>query len=317
MKSFFWKYDSLVRGIRGFLKGKDAPGSSGGSGNRYPENQTSAGTADWDRRHVSELLPSFPGGRLVDEAVKADLSSGILLLDRLVGGLRKGQLMVIGGRPAMGKTRILTRIASHVSVSDKVLYISPLRSKREVVQSFLFHLTGLESYALAPEEENSKAGVELAAASDFLKDNHLWISDFCATNPRNWYHWLRRLIATDTPDVVIVDSFDDLIPAGGKGDSSDLRRECALMLHRIARECHVVVLVSSGLSREIEIRGGDYRPLLKDLGRNHYLECVAETVVMLYRSAYYCNTVEEDIPYSPKMELIVKKSPGRVGVVEV
>lgn len=231
-------------------------------------------------------------------------------LDYRCGGLRKGELVIFGGRPGMGKTAFLFQLMRDMSVNkNHILYFSldqtkDLISGRILSAESKVPISKIRGWGVDPQDME-----QLVAASKRIKDQEIHIIDNVSTivEVRSKTEMAMK---EGKIDVVIVDYLQLL--SGASYRYSNRESEVALVskgLKNMARDLNVCVIVSSQLSRAVETRGGDKRPQLSDLRESGAIEQDADKVLFLYRPAYYDITVDENgNDLRNIMEVIVAKN---------
>lgn len=239
------------------------------------------------------------------------LPTGLAALDRVLGGLPMGELIILGGRPAMGKTALLLSIMAN-SISNKnepIAYFSLENSAESIMLRLLSVFSELTqntlvSRQLEPFEINilAEKTKKLAEANITIEDNCFSIDDIIA---QTYF-----LVKEKGVKMIIID-YIQLIQCKGKmGREQEVAKVCR-ELKALARKYNIAVFVSSQLSRAVESRGGDKRPQLSDLRESGAIEQDADKVLFLHRPEYY--NITEDCEGNSTMgiaEIIIAKNRG-------
>jgi replicative DNA helicase len=223
------------------------------------------------------------GGSLVG------LSSGYPSLDELTGGLQPGNLIVVAGRPSMGKTAFALSLAHHVLRAGGSAAIYSLEmSRHELILRLLAAEAMIDSVSMQTGSLTPQDWTRLHAAAERLHGRYLTIDDHGGLTLADLRARLRKLAARRKPDLVVVD-YIQLMESGNSRreynrvqDISEISRGLKLL----ARELQTVVVAVSQLNRAPEARQ-DKRPLLGDLRESGAIEQDADIVIFLYRDAYY------------------------------
>jgi len=237
---------------------------------------------------MSEMLPRLEKARnTVDSAASlSGLSSGFEYLDKMIDGFHPGELIVVAGRPSMGKRKFVWQITMHVACELKqtVAYFSTGTSRTSLLQNMTAYATQIDGYRLRHNQLNEQEWQSFTLAAQKIANSPLIINDNSA-DPSVIRKEARLLCESDhAPSLIVVDD----IP--GQGDtSSAIGRRISNMsanVFRIARNNGIPVITLAGVSREVESRKCKY-PLLSDVASADGLQWYADTVIALYRDAVY------------------------------
>ena len=248
------------------------------------------------------------------------IPTGFTDLDKMIVGLNKSDLVLVGARPAMGKTSFILNVARNVAVNSgkKVLFFSLEMSNEQIAKRVFATEARVNSKKMRNGEITSNEWERLAQAAVSLNDCQLYFDDSAVTSVSEMKAKVRRL---KNVDCVFIDYLQLMRDKNGRRDSrtnevSDITRDLKLM----AKELDVPVVVCSQLSRATEVRGQKHKPQLADLRESGSIEQDADIVIMLYRESYYDN----DGPVDPEevnvneAEILVRKNRhGDVGEVTV
>lgn len=241
--------------------------------------------------------------------------TGLKDLDRLLGGLQKSDLIIIAGRPGMGKTGFMLGAARHAALNYKkhIAIFSLEMSNEQLVQRLISQQTGIESQKLRSGKLEEDEWSLFAQAVDVLGSTNIFLDDTPAITPLQMRTKCRRLHLEYHLDLIIVDYLQLM-----SGDSrNDNRVQEVSYISRylkvLARELNVPVLAAAQLSRAVEQRT-DKVPMLSDLRESGSLEQDADVVMFISRP----NALEEDNPRQMVAQVIVAKHRnGPTGKVEV
>ena len=248
------------------------------------------------------------------ESSSAD--TGFTELDRLMGGLRRGNLYLVAGRPGMGKSAFVLNVAlNSLRASKPVYYFSPVISPEETVRRIISIMTGVEtvSFRLRNLSDGEKSAVNTALTE--LRAMPLYI---CHTPFPEAEELASMLRTADRDGIAIIDDIQSVcwnksrpfMPSIMDRDAiSKISRELKLA----AIDVGIPLLCTSRLSKELEHRE-DKHPLLSDLENTAgIMEYDADGVILMYRESYYRDTEDES-----KAELILAKNRwGSTGVDKV
>lgn len=240
------------------------------------------------------------------------ISTGFPDLDRATRGLHAGELIIVGARPAMGKSVLAMNIATSAARAGHAVYVLSLEMSRwELMSRMAAAETGVD-YGAVQSADLAVVGPSLERFNEALATRRLVVDDGASmTVPRLRSRLKRFKRRVGGLDLVVIDYLQLLRPAG-KGQSryeqvSDISRD----LKVLATELGVPVVCLSQLSRDIESRL-DKRPMLSDLRDSGSLEQDANVVLMLYRESAY----NENCDHPEIAELhIAKLRHGKTGVI--
>lgn len=216
------------------------------------------------------------------------LPTGFIDLDKLLGGLQRSDLIIIAGRPGMGKSSFGISIAQNAALKHKaVVAVFTLEmSGEQVVQRMLAAETGIDSRRLMIGDIHDLEWDRFAKATGDLSETLVFIDDTASPTPLEIRSKCRRLAAEYDLDLVIID-YLQLMSSGTR--SENRQQEISYIsrsLKGLARELRVPVLALSQLSRAVEARQ-DKRPILSDLRESGSIEQDADIVMFIYREEAY------------------------------
>ncbi len=241
--------------------------------------------------------------------------TGLIDLDKLLGGLQKSDLLIVAGRPGMGKTGFMLSVLKNAAQKHKkhVAMFSLEMSNEQLVQRLIAQETGIDTQRLRTGKLNDDEWPLFTHAIEVLGDCHIYLDDTPAITPMALRTKCRRLHLEQHLDLVIVDYLQLM--------SSDTRNDNRVQevsfisrnLKVLARELNVPVLTAAQLSRAVEQRQ-DKRPVLSDLRESGSIEQDADIVMFIHRP----DANEKESPNRDLAELIVAKHRnGPVGSVEL
>ena len=246
------------------------------------------------------------------------LPTGFPDFDKMCTGLNKSDLVIVGARPAMGKTSFCLNMARNVAVKSnkKVVFFSLEMGNEQLAQRVISTEARIPSQKMRTGELSPKEWESLSAACLFLADVPLLLDDTSSITVQEMKARLRRI---KDVGAVFVD-YLQLMKSDGKEQNravevGAITRNLKLM----AKDLHIPVVVCAQLSRGTEERGKSHKPQISDLRESGSIEQDADIVVMLYREDYY----KEDKDASDQenvntAQLLVQKNRhGPTGVVNL
>ena len=226
------------------------------------------------------------------------VDTGFSGLNRQLGGLNKSDLIVLAGRPAMGKTALATNIGfnaarNYTSGNDSILVFSLEMSAEQLAQRILAEQTTIDSHKLRNGDINEKEFAKLVATQNDIYNLPFFIDDTPAISVGQIASRARRLKRTSGLGLIIID-YIQLIQGSKASEAQGRVQEVSNItrgLKSIAKELNVPILALSQLSRAVEQRE-DKRPILADLRESGSIEQDADVVMFVYREEYYLDKSE-------------------------
>ncbi|MCE0504521.1 MULTISPECIES: replicative DNA helicase [unclassified Roseivivax] len=277
----------------------------------------------------------------------AGISTGLIDLDKKLGGLHKSDLLILAGRPSMGKTSLATNIAFNVAKAYKrgtrpdgtegaieggvVGFYSLEMSAEQLAARILSEAAEVPSEQIRRGDMTEEEFRRFVEAAKSLEACPLYIDDTAAIPIAQLAARARRLKRTHGLDVLMVD-YLQLVRGSGKGDNRVQEiAEISMGLKAIAKELDIPVIALSQLSRTVESRD-DKRPQLSDLRESGSIEQDADVVMFVFREEYYAerekpsdDNLEKMAEWQERMErlhakaevIIGKQRHGPIGSVEL
>jgi len=232
----------------------------------------------------------------------AGISTGLLDLDRKLGGLHKSDLLILAGRPSMGKTSLATNIAFNIAKAYRrgrlpdgsegtvnggvVGFYSLEMSAEQLAARVLSEASEVPSEQIRRGDMTEAEFRRFVEAAKDLEACPLFIDDTAALPINQLAARARRLKRTHGLDVLFVDYLQLVRPASAKDSRVNEVSEITQGLKAIAKELDIPVVALSQLSRQVESRD-DKRPQLSDLRESGSIEQDADVVMFVFREEYY------------------------------
>jgi replicative DNA helicase len=219
-----------------------------------------------------------------------------------MGGLHKSDLVILAGRPAMGKSALATNIAFHVATTTKsgetaapVAFFSLEMSAEQLGIRILSERAQIDSNSIRQGQLSSEEFDRLIEASDALSTAPFFIDDTPALSVSQVASRARRMKRTGGLGLIVVDYLQMLAPQLGVRPENRVQEisNISRSLKAMAKELDVPVLALSQLSRAVEQRE-DKRPNLADLRESGSIEQDADVVLFVYRDEYYLSKKEPE-----------------------
>jgi replicative DNA helicase len=238
-------------------------------------------------------------------------------LDAYTSGFQNSELVIIAGRPSMGKTSLALNVAQNLAVKEKlpVGIFSLEMSSEQLVMRLLCSEARVDSHRLRMGYLKSSEYAELAIVAGYLSEAPFYIDDSAGITTMELRAKARRLKAEVNVSCIIVD-YLQLITVREQAESR--QQQISIIsrnLKSLAKELDVPVIALSQLSRAVEARGGDRRPMLSDLRESGAIEQDADTVLLLYRPEFYEGEESENAGMAEV--ILAKQRNGPTGTVKL
>jgi replicative DNA helicase len=253
-----------------------------------------------ETRHEGVAIPGLP--------------SNFYDLDAMTGGFQRSDLIVIAGRPSMGKTSFAMAVARNIAEKMPVAIFSLEMSKEQLVQRMLASEAGIESNYLRTGRISQNQWEPLSYALGSLSNLPIYIDDTANQSVMQMRSQARRLQAEhgDQLGLILIDYLQLMEGSGSENRVQEISR-ITRSLKGLARELQVPVIALSQLSRGVEARTNK-RPMMSDLRESGSIEQDADLIIMLYRDEYY----SPDTPDRGIAEIIITKHRnGPTGMVKL
>ena len=237
-------------------------------------------------------------------------TTGFQDLDDCLTGVSRSDLILIGARPAVGKTSVALRLDRNIAVKakKKVLFFTLEMTKAQVAQRVLSMEALVPGYKMRTGTFDQEEWKRIADAVGQLNDCELWFDDSSGITVPEMKARTRRLKGVDC---VVVDYLG--LIQGAKRTENRVQEvsEITRSLKMMAKDLNIPIICCAQLSRATEGRGKSHRPQLSDLRESGSIEQDADVVMMLYREDYYKNEAdagEVEVQEANTMEIIVAKN---------
>jgi replicative DNA helicase len=247
--------------------------------------------------------------------------TGYLAFDDMTTGLKPGELVIVAGRPSMGKTTFALNAAMNAAITDKkkVLIFSLEMSAQNLVRNMLCALARFPGQRLRRSAGQFLSQDDLRRLADHagaLYDAPILIDDTGSLTPSLLRAKSRRVKSRQGLDLIVVD-YLQLMDAMGATRNVDSRQQeisyISRSLKSLARDLDVPVIAISQLNRDAEKREG-HKPRLSDLRESGALEQDADLICMLYRPYYYTRNESDRVTAEV---IIAKQRNGPTGTVNL
>jgi len=256
----------------------------------------------------------------VDELFHSDnpitgIATGFADLDDKTAGLQPADLIIIAGRPSMGKTALAINIAEHAAIKDKksVAVFSMEMPGASLAMRMMSSLGRIDQHKVRTGKLHDDDWPRLTSAVEILKDAKLFIDDTAALTPAELRARCRRIKREHGLDMIIVDYLQLMQVPGTVENRATEISEISRSLKAMAKELNVPVIALSQLNRSLEQRPNK-RPVMSDLRESGAIEQDADLIVFIYRDEVY----DEDSMDKGKAEIIIaKQRNGPIGTIKL
>ena len=239
------------------------------------------------------------------------LSTGYYELDDLTCGLQNGEMIIVAGRPSMGKTSFALNVAEHIALKDKipVAIFSLEMGRQQLAERFLCSISGIDSQHVRRGLLGDEGFRKLADACDELAEAPIYIDDTSTMTPLEIRAKARRLKSMYDIKCILIDYLQLMHLGSGRIESRQQEiTAISRYLKALARELNLPVIVLSQLNRAPEGREStQHRPRMSDLRESGSIEQDADVVMLLHREDYYKRQEQKDYEPDNIAELIVAK----------
>ena len=257
--------------------------------------------------HVKQVM-SAAMDRLNDLQDNEDditgVTSGFIELDKRTAGLQPTDLIIVAGRPAMGKTTFAMNIATSAAVKKKVpvAVFSMEMSSLQLVFRLFSSLGQIHQNKLRTGQLDKNDFISLQSAMRILKGTNILIDETPALSPVDLRARARRMKREHDIGLILIDYLQLMQIPGNKENRATEIAEISRGLKALAKELNVPVIALSQLNRALEQRPNK-RPVMADLRESGSIEQDADLILFIYRDEVY----NEDSPDKGKAEIIIGK----------
>ncbi|MFA5251495.1 MAG: replicative DNA helicase [Phycisphaerae bacterium] len=263
--------------------------------------------------HAYELIEKRDGKHITG------LATGFMMLDQLTCGLQNGEMIIIAGRPSMGKTALALNIAENIGVVEKmpVAIFSLEMGQQQLAERFLCSVSQVESQLVRKGMLSTEHYRRLVDACGILSAAPIFVDDTSTLTPLELRAKARRLKSQYDIKCIFVD-YLQLMQLGNSRIESRQQEITTISryLKALARELNLPVVVLSQLNRSPEGREG-HLPKMSDLRESGSIEQDADVVMLLHREDYYHNGEKDYEPNNVANVIIAKQRNGPTGTADL
>src|SRR5579875_686496 len=239
------------------------------------------------REALSEAVRQL-ADRYANRGQLTGLTTGFADLDNLTSGLQRGDLVIVAGRPSMGKTAFALNVAEAVALRAKlpVLIFSMEMSASQLAFRLISSLGRINQKDLRSGELAEEEWPRVTQASSLLSESKIFIDDTPALSPGELRSRARRMMREHGLGLVVIDYLQLMQVPGNKENRATEISEISRNLKAMAKELDVPVIALSQLNRALEQRN-DKRPVMSDLRESGAIEQDADLILFIYRDEVY------------------------------
>ncbi len=243
------------------------------------------------------------------------LSTGFADLDGKTSGLQNADLIIVAGRPSMGKTAFAINIAEHVAIAgqESVAVFSMEMPGESLVMRMLSSLARIDQHKVRTGQLTDDDWPRLSSSVGILENAKLFIDDTPALTPGELRTRCRRIAREHGLGLIVIDYLQLMQTSGGSENRATEISEISRSLKSLAKELNVPVIALSQLNRSLEQRPNK-RPVMSDLRESGAIEQDADVIIFIYRDEVY----DEESPDKGVAEIIIgKQRNGPIGKVRL
>ncbi|HYW92707.1 MAG TPA: replicative DNA helicase [Gammaproteobacteria bacterium] len=243
------------------------------------------------------------------------LATGLNDFDRITAGLQAGDLIIVAGRPSMGKTSFAMNLAEHASIRDRVptAIFSMEMPGDQLAMRMISSLGRIDQSKVRTGNLDDDDWPRITSAVSLMSEATLFIDDTPALTPTDLRARARRLKREHGLGLVVIDYLQLMQVAGTVENRTTEISEISRSLKALAKELDLPVIALSQLNRNLEQRPNK-RPVMSDLRESGSIEQDADVIVFIYRDEVY----NEDSPDRGTAEVIIgKQRNGPTGTVRL
>lgn len=256
----------------------------------------------------------------VDELFHKDspitgIATGYDDLDIKTAGFQRSDLIIVAGRPSMGKTAFAVNIAEHAAIKGKhsVAVFSMEMPGEQLAMRMMSSLGRIDQHKVRTGKLDDEDWPRLTSAVGILQETRMFIDDTPALTPAELRARCRRISREHGLDLVVVDYLQLMQVAGTSENRATEISEISRSLKAMAKELSVPVIALSQLNRSLEQRT-DKRPVMSDLRESGAIEQDADVILFIYRDEVYD---EESVDKGIAEVIIGKQRNGPIGKVKL
>jgi replicative DNA helicase len=243
------------------------------------------------------------------------VATGFNRFDNLTSGLQRSDLVIVAGRPSMGKTALALNIAEHAAIKDglAVAIFSMEMPGEQLAMRMMSSLGRIDQLRVRTGKLQDEDWPRLTSAVQMLSETKMFVDDTPALTPGELRARCRRLAREHGLGLVMVDYLQLMQVPGTKENRATEISEISRSLKALAKELNVPIIALSQLNRSLESRT-DKRPVMSDLRESGAIEQDADLIIFIYRDEVYNENSEQ----KGIAEIIIgKQRNGPIGKIDL
>ena len=247
------------------------------------------------------------------------IPTGYKEFDAITNGLQNSDLILLAARPSVGKTSLAMNIVTTAALEHgkKCAVFSLEMSREQLMQRAICSVAKVNMAKALNGSMEPDEWQRIWSATKKLEQSGIYVDDSSLTSPADLLSKCRRLKAKENIDLIMVDYIQLMSSGNKRNENRQLEvSEISRTLKIAAKELNVPIIVLSQLSRAVESRAGDHRPMLSDLRDSGAIEQDADMVLFLYNPERYNDVPQDDEPGTVEL-IIAKHRRGRTGSIKL
>lgn len=264
---------------------------------------------------VNDILREVSTELIDNKGKCAGISTGLYSLNDVLGGFQNTDLILIAGRPSMGKTALAVQIATDIALDGKRVGIFSIEvGRKQLVKNMCANQTGIDTTKFRDGQMDDSDYGLMTKFSNSIHDTSIRIDD-SSRSSRDISRQARKMKMDGGLDIILIDHIQ-LMRENIKGINRNQELEIISgNLKALAKELNIPVVAVSQLSRNVEHRGGNLKPRLSDLRESGAIEQDADVIMFVFRDEYY--TREESKLKGIAEIIIAKHRNGGTGTIKL
>jgi replicative DNA helicase len=226
---------------------------------------------------------------LFNTGQKSGVTSGLNMVDNVTNGWQKSDLIILAGRPGMGKTSAAVSMCIYPAIQEKkpIAIFSLEMSSEQIVSRMQSFVSGVNVSKIVKKQLSENEIHQIQVKSKQLSEAPIYIDDTPNISLLDLKGKARKLVKEQKVEMIVID-YLQLMRSGLKTKSREEEiSEISRGLKGLAKELKIPIIALAQLSRSVEQRGGDKKPMLSDLRESGQIEQDADMVLFCYRPEYY------------------------------
>lgn len=226
---------------------------------------------------------------LFNTGQKSGVTSGLNMVDNVTNGWQKSDLIILAGRPGMGKTSAAVSMCIYPAIQEKkpIAIFSLEMSSEQIVSRMQSFVSGVNVSKIVKKQLSENEIHQIQVKSKKLAESPIYIDDTPNISLLDLKGKARKLVKEQKVEMIVID-YLQLMRSGLKTKNREEEiAEISRGLKGLAKELKIPIIALAQLSRSVEQRGGDKKPMLSDLRESGQIEQDADMVLFCYRPEYY------------------------------